>query len=479
MIEQLRADIERLRQDAAPLEPDAPTRRAIGSQALNHALGYWDQVETASSNRPWSEVFSQRLDPEFTDEGRDVAQVLDYVGACVEAPGFATTSPRFMAYIPGGGVPYSAFGDLIAATSNKYSGFASASPGAVRIENACVAWLAGIIGYPHDAAGTLTSGGSIANLTAVVAAREARDAEGGGAIYVTRFAHYCIDKALHIAGRARSPKRLIATDENYRMSLEALEQALEEDRRDGIRPWIVVASAGTVDTGAIDPLPEIAELCRRYGAWLHVDGAYGGLFALCDEGRALLKGIDQADSVALDPHKTLFLPYGTGAVVVRDGRILQEAFSASGEYIRPLGESEVGPSPTDLSPELTRHFRALRLWLPLQIAGIAAFRAAQAEKLALARYFHARLSEMDGFDPGPEPQLSVVAFRYLPKSGDADDFNERLMRHIQQEGRVMMSGTRIDGTYRLRCAILCFRTHLEHVDDAIEAVVRGVKALDG
>jgi len=479
MIDQLRADIERLREAASPLEPDADERRAIGGQALDHALAYWDQVETAPSNRNWSEVFSQRLDPEFAEQGREAADVLDYAAACIEAPGFATTSPRFMAYIPGGAVPYSAFGDLIAAASNKYSGFASASPGAVRIENACIAWIADVIGFPHDAAGTLTSGGSIANLTAVVTAREARDPDGGGAIYVTRFAHYCIDKALHIAGRGRAPKRIIATDDSYRMSVEALEQALAEDRRNGVQPWIVIASAGTVDTGAIDPLLEIAELCRRYGAWLHVDGAYGGLFALCDEGRAKLRGIEQADSVALDPHKTLFLPYGTGAVVVRDGRLLQEAFSASGEYIRPLGESEVGPSPNDLSPELTRHFRALRLWLPLQIVGIAAFRAAQAEKLALARYFHSRLSEIDGFDAGPEPQLSVVAFRYLPKSGDVDEFNERLMQHIQLEGRVMMSGTRIDGTYHLRCAILCFRTHIEHVDEAVDAVVRGVKALGG
>jgi len=477
MLDQLRTDIARLREAAAPLEPGPEQRRAIGGQALDHALGYWDQVETASSNRPWSEVFSQRLEPEFAEEGRDATAVLDYVGACIDAPGFATTSPRFMAYIPGGGVPYSAFGDLLAAASNKYSGFASASPGAVRIENACAAWLANVIGFPRDAAGTLTSGGSIANLTAVVAAREARDPDGGGAIYVTRFAHYCIDKALHIAGRGRAPKRVIATDDSYRMSVEALEQALGEDRRNGVRPWLVVASAGTVDTGAIDPLPEIAELCRKYGAWLHVDGAYGGLFALCDEGSALLRGIEQADSVALDPHKTLFLPYGTGAALVREGRLLQEAFSASGEYIRPLGESEVGPSPADLSPELTRHFRALRLWLPLQIAGIAAFRAAQSEKLALARYFHARLSAIEGFDAGPEPQLSVVAFRYVPGSGDVDAFNEQLMRHLQQEGRVMMSGTRIDGSYRLRCAILCFRTHLEHVDDAVDAVVRGVAAL--
>ena len=410
---------------------------------------------------------------------KDPDAVLDYVGTCIEKPGIATTSPRFMGYIPGGGLFHSALGDMLAAASNKYSGFAPAAPGAVRIENACTQWLASVIGYPETAAGTLTSGGSMANLTAMVAARDARDAEGGGAVYLTRFAHHCVDKALHIAGRGRSPRRAIETDANYRMSVDALERALEEDRRNGVRPWMVVASAGTVDTGSVDPLPEIAEICQRYGAWFHVDGAYGGLFALNDEGKAKLRGIEQADSVALDPHKTLFLPYGTGAALVRDGQQLLDAFSASADYIKPFSETDVGPSPADLSPELTRHFRAMRLWLPLQIAGIAAFRAAQAEKLALARYFHARLSELDGWDAGPAPDLSVVAFRYIPKSGDVDDFNERLIKHVQEEGRVMLSDTRIDGRYYLRCAILCFRTHLEHVDEAVEAVVRGVKALNG
>lgn len=479
MIEQLRAEIEALREAAAPLEPGSQERRRLGGQALDHALDFLDQVEAAPSFRPASEVFAERLDPEFTEEGRSSAAVLGYVADCIDRPGIATTSPRFMGYIPGGGLFYSALGDMLAAASNKYSGFAPAAPGAVRIENACTAWLASVIGYPEDSAGTLTSGGSIANLTAIVAAREAFDQEGGGAVYLTRFAHHCIDKALHIAGRGSSPRRLIATDAGYRMSLEALEQALEEDRRNGVRPWLVIASAGTVDTGSIDPLTEVAELARRYGAWLHVDGAYGGLFALCDEGRALLRGIEEADSVALDPHKTLFLPYGTGAAIVRDGRLLLDAFSASADYIQPFAETNVGPSPADLSPELTRHFRALRLWLPLQIAGIAAFRSAQSEKLALARYFHARLSQMSGFDPGPSPDLSVVAFRYVPKSGDVDEFNQRLMNRIQQEGRVMMSGTRIEGSYRLRCAILCFRTHLEHVDEAIDAITRGVEALDG
>jgi glutamate/tyrosine decarboxylase-like PLP-dependent enzyme len=479
MIEELRAEIEQLRARTRPLEPDADERRALGGQVLDHALMFLDQVEDAPSLRPASEAFAKRLDVEFTEEGRSAEAVLDYVGTCIERPGIATSSPRFMGYIPGGGLFHSALGDLLAAAANKYSGFAPAAPGAVRIENACTQFLARVIGYPETAEGTLTSGGSLANLTAIVAAREARDPDGGGAVYLTRFAHYCVDKALRIAGRGRSPRREIATDSKYRMSVEALEQALDEDRKHGVRPWLVVASAGTVDTGSIDPLVEIAKLCRRYGAWFHVDGAYGGLFALCDEGKAKLRGIEQADSVALDPHKTLFLPYGTGAALVREGRHLLDAFSASAEYIRPFSETDVGPSPSDLSPELTRHFRAMRLWLPLQIAGVAAFRAAQSEKLALARYFHERLSEHDGWDAGPTPELSVVTFRCLPDSGDVDEFNERLIKHVQDEGRVMLSGTRIDGRFYLRCAILCFRTHIEHVDEALAAVVRGVEALNG
>lgn len=477
-IDELKLRIEARRAAMRGLEPDEEAREILGRQALDHALDYLRALPDAPSNRPASEVFTRRLSPEFPDHGRPAAEIFDYVGNSVDNPGFTTASPRFMAYIPGGGLFHSALADMLAAVSNKYSGFASASPGGVRLENATTRWLADVIGYPEGAAGTLTSGGSIANLTAIVAARDARDADGGGAVYLTRFAHHCVDKALHIAGRGRSPRRLIGTDAANRMAIDELAAALEADRQAGLRPWLVVASAGTVDTGAVDPLPEIADLCRQYGAWLHVDGAYGGLFALCDEGRAILHGIDRADSVALDPHKTLFLPYGTGAVLVRDGQHLLDAFSASADYIRPLGESEVGPSPSDLSIELTRHFRALRLWLPLQMAGVGAFRAAQEEKLALARYFHERLQQLGGFDPGPAPDLSVVAFRYLPKAGDVDDFNERLMRHLIDEGRVMLSGTRVDGHYMLRCAILSFRTHIEHVDEVIDALVRGVREIE-
>jgi aromatic-L-amino-acid decarboxylase len=477
MLEGLRAELQALQVQAAPLEPDAGARGETLAQAFRHAEAFWADLADGPANRSWDDVFAQRLDPEFTEDGRGSAEVLAYLARCVDAPGITTASPRFMGYIPGGGLFHSAVGDFLAAASNKYSGFASAAPGAVRLENATSAWLAGVIGFPEGAAGTLTTGGSMANLTAIVAAREARDPDGGGAVYLTKFAHHCIDKALHIAGRGRSPRRLIETDEAHRMRAGALASAIERDLAEGVRPWLVVASAGTVDTGAVDPLDEIAAICAKHGIWLHVDGAYGGLFMLCDEGRAVLGGIERADTVALDPHKTLFLPYGTGAVVARDSRHLTGAFSASADYIRPLGESEVGPSPADLSPELTRHFRALRLWLPLQIAGVAAFRAAQSEKIKLARYFHARLLEMKGWEVGAPPDLSVVAFRYRPAQRDADAFNDRLLRRLQEEGRVFLSGTRIDGAPWLRCAILSFRTHLAHIDETIDILGRTAAAL--
>jgi glutamate/tyrosine decarboxylase-like PLP-dependent enzyme len=475
----MRAELERLRAEAAALEPDAGARAALMEAACGHAQAFLEGLAEGPSNRDRAEAFAMRLEPEFAEVGRPAEEALAFLATCVDAPGITTASPRFMGYIPGGGLFHSALGDFLAAASNKYAGFASAAPGAVRMENAILAWLAEVVGYPAGAAGTLTSGGSLANLTAIVAAREARDRDGGGAVYSTEFVHHCLDKALHIAGRGRSPHRRVATDESHRMRPEALAEALERDRADGIRPWLVIASAGTVDTGAVDPLPEIAELCASHGAWLHVDGAYGGLFMLCPEGREKLAGIERADSLALDPHKTMFLPYGTGAALVRDGQSLKDAFSATAAYLEPLGPSSVGPEPADLSPELTRHFRGLRLWLPLQLAGVGAFRAAQSEKIGLARYFHVRLSEMERWDAGPPPDLSVVAFRYRPRKGDADAFNETLLRRLQDDGRVFLSGTRIGGAPWLRCAILSFRTHLEHVDATIDALERAAAALEG
>jgi glutamate/tyrosine decarboxylase-like PLP-dependent enzyme len=478
MTDAARAELLELQAEASPLEPGPRERVALAAAAIAHAERFLEELPEGPSYRGGGDPFESLLDPGFDEVGRPADATLDYLDRCVDRPGITTASPRFMGYVPGGGLFHSAIGDFLAAASNKYAGFAPAAPGAVRLENATTAWLAGVIGFPATAAGTLTSGGSMANLTAIVAAREARDEEGGGAVYLSSTAHHCIDKALRIAGRRRAPLRRVPVDERQRMRADRLEALLESDVADGVRPWLVVASAGTVDAGAVDPLAAVAELCERHGAWFHVDGAYGGLFMLCEEGRRVLAGIERADTVALDPHKTLFLPYGTGAVVARDGRMLLDAFSASADYIRPFAETGVGPSPGDLSPELTRHFRALRLWLPLQLAGVRAFRAAQSEKIALARYFHGRLSAMPGWETGPAPDLSIVAFRYRPAKGDDDSFNSRLLQRLQEEGRVFLSGTRIDGADWLRCAILSFRTHLEHVDETLEVLARLAAALE-
>jgi glutamate/tyrosine decarboxylase-like PLP-dependent enzyme len=478
MIEAVRAELARLREEAGPLEPGAAERSSLAAAAVAHAERFLSELAEAPTYRAWQDSAAHPPRIEFPEEGRSTEEALAYLDRWVDRPGIATASPRFMGYVPGGGLFHAAIGDFLAAASNKYAGFAPAAPGAVRLENATVAWLAGAIGFPAGAAGTLTSGGSMANLTAIVAAREARDEAGGGAVYLSATAHHCIAKALRIAGRKGAPLRLVPTDERRRMRSDKLAELLERDEAQGVRPWLVVASAGTVDAGAVDPLADIAQLCERHGAWFHVDGAYGGLFTLCEEGRRALSGIERADTAALDPHKTLFLPYGTGAVLARDGSALLDAFSASADYIRPFADDGVGPSPGDLSPELTRPFRALRLWLPLQLAGVGAFRAAQSEKIALARHFHERLSSAPGWEAGPPPDLSIVAFRYRPAKGDADAFNRSLLQRLQEEGRVFLSGTRIDGADWLRCAILSFRTHLEHVEESIDVLIRLAAALE-
>jgi aromatic-L-amino-acid decarboxylase len=470
-------DFADLTRRAAPLEPDAAERDRLFDLVRSHVAAFLDGLPDAPAFVTAREVLARRREADVPETGREAAAVLAYVRDCVDAPGVTTASPRFMGYIPGGGLFHSAIADMLAATANKYAAYVPAGPGAALIENTVTSWLARVAGFPDTAAGVLCSGGSLATLTAVVVARDARDPAGGGVVYATKFTHHCVDKALHIAGRGGGPRRTIETDAGRRMSVEGLRQAIDRDLADGLRPWLVVASAGTTDTGSVDPLDAIADLCDRHRIWLHVDGAYGGLFRLCPEGQAVLNGMERADSLVLDPHKTLFLPYGAGAVLVRDGALLHASFNADAAYMMQSGEADVGPSPSDLGPELTRHFRALRLWLPLQLAGVGAFRAALSEKIALARRLHARLSELDGFDPGPPPDLSVVAFRYLPRSGDANSFNEQLLAKLQAEGRVFLSGTRIDGSLFLRAAILSFRTHVQHVDELVDCLVRGVDEL--
>jgi glutamate/tyrosine decarboxylase-like PLP-dependent enzyme len=420
----------------------------------------------------------------ISEHGIPLDQAIELIECEVVRPGGTTASGGHLAYIPGGGLYHSALGDYLAAVSNKYAGVFFAGPGAVRMENMLVRWVADLVGYPASAGGHIASGGSLATLSAIATARDARGLRGAdyasSVVYLTSQAHHCIEKALRLAGMAEAPVRRVVMDERFRMRPDALAEAIAADRAAGLRPWLVLAAAGTTDTGAVDPLDAIADIAAREGCWFHVDAAYGGFFLLTEHGRALLRGIERSDSAVLDPHKGLFLPYGSGMVVVRDTRTLAATHDYTGHYMQDAEREEGDTSPADLSPELSKHFRGLRMWLPLILLGIRPFRAALEEKLLLARYFRGEVARL-GFEVGPPPDLSVVTYRWAPPGMSLDRvnrINHRIVDGSRRDGRVFLSSTMLDGRFTLRLAVLSFRTHRRTVDLALRVLAEQAAAVD-
>jgi aromatic-L-amino-acid/L-tryptophan decarboxylase len=469
----MRARIRALEKQARRLDPGAAQRRSWRQAAVAHTEAFLRSLDARPAYRPDSDAPPGGLGQAFGDEPTDMAELLALLAEEVDGPGINPASPGSFGYIPGGGLYPSALGDFVADVTNRYAGVFYAAPGAVRLEMQLIDWLAGLVGYPADSAGgDLTSGGSIGNLSAIVAAREAQGMRAAdvsrSVVYLSEQCHHSVAKALRIGGLEECVHRIVEVDERWRMRPDSLARAVEADRKTGLNPWFVVATAGTTDVGAVDPLSPVAEIAAAHDLWLHVDAAYGGAFLLCEEGQETLAGIERSDSTVIDPHKGLFLPFGSGAVLVRDRERLAQANRYHANYMQDAFRPDVELSPADLSPELTRPFRGLRLWLPLKLFGLAPFRAALEEKLLLARYFHGRLSELDGWEVGPPPDLSVVTYRYLPARGDADEFNRRLVTAVQEEGTVFLSSTRLDGRYMLRLAVLHFRSHLAQVEQAID-----------
>jgi glutamate/tyrosine decarboxylase-like PLP-dependent enzyme len=333
--------------------------------------------------------------------------------------------------------------------------------------------MARLVGYPEGSGGNHTSGGSIANLIAIVTARDERGIQATevsrAVVYLSEHVHHCIQKALRIAGMGECVVRYVPLDERYRMMPAALDQMIAEDKAAGLTPWMVIASAGTTDVGAIDPLDEIGRIAGTHDLWYHIDAAYGGFFALVEECRPKLKGMELSDSIVLDPHKGLFLPYGSGAVLVKDKGALVRSHRYTAAYMQDTvaEESLEASSPADMSPELSKHFRGLRLWLPLMLHGVEPFRAALEEKLLLTRYFYEEVQKL-GYEVGPEPELSVATYLYVPETGDANAFNERLVEEIHRDGRIFISSTMLGDRFVLRLAVLAFRTHLETIDLYLE-----------
>jgi len=468
-------DLERR---TALLDPVASERQVLMEKVGVHAQNFLGALDTAPAYCDPADGPAAISQWGIAEEGRNIDEVLDLLAKHYDRSGVVPTSPRYMAYIPAGGLFHAALGDFLAAVTNPYAGMITVAPSAARIESDLVRWMGDIVGLPAGFAGTLTSGGSIAHLTAIVAARDACDIEpdatAGVAVYKTSQTHHCIEKAMRIAGLKRVKIRQVAVDEGLRMRADALEEMIVQDRRNFIRPWLVVGTAGTTNSGAVDPLAEIAAVCKRHGLWFHVDAAYGGMFALCAEGRNILRGMELADTIVLDPHKGLFLPYGTGAVIARDGEKLWKSFADEADYMK---EPDGRFSASNLSPELTRHFRGMRLWMSLQLGGVASFRAALEEKLLLARHARERLKALADFEVGPEPDLSVVTFRFLPSGIDAEKANKELEQELKHGGKMFLSSTTIEGRRTLRLAILSFRTHLHDVDCAIDEIATVAEAI--
>ncbi|PYQ62234.1 MAG: amino acid decarboxylase [Acidobacteria bacterium] len=485
--------IRELEEAARPLEPGADHRELLRDAVIGSSERFLRGIDTLKAFEETAGRGIGLLDLPISERGVQIEAAVDLLEREVIRPGANPASAGHLAYIPGGAIYHSALGDYLAAVTNKYPAIFFNGPGPVRMENLLIRWVAGLVGYPATAGGNIASGGSIATLTAITTARDAHGLKGAdyasAVVYLTSQAHHCVEKALHIAGLGEVQVRRIPIDERFRMIPEALEAAIAADRAQGLKPWLIAATAGTTDTGAVDPLDAIATIAERERCWLHVDAAYGGFFLLTEHGRSLLKGIERSDSAVLDPHKSLFLPWGSGIVLVRDATRLAATHGASGHYLQDTLQDtlrdtlrEPGEiSPADVSPELTKPFRALRMWLPLVLLGTKPFQAALDEKLLLARYFHREVQGL-GFEVGPPPDLSIATFRWAPPGVSrerANRLNQEIVDALRRDGRIFLSSTLLDGRFTLRMAALAFRTHRRTIDLALRLLREQVANLAG
>jgi len=458
------------------LELSASEMRNLVSLACDAIIRHIESLaDQPSADTEGAVALARSLIEDLPEQGRPAAELIQLVVQKLVPKSFNTAGPGYVAYIPGGGLFHSAVADLIADATNRYVGVFAAAPGLAQLEANVVRWCCQIVGYPESARGILTSGGSLANFSALVAARREKLPEQflRGTLYVSDQAHHSIHKAGLLAGFPRENVREIRSDERYRIRLDDLEARIKEDRRAGFTPFLVVGSAGTVHTGAVDDLDALASLAAREGLWFHVDGAYGGFFMLTERGRERMRGIERADSITLDPHKGLFLPYGTGSLLVRNGEALRRAHQVSADYLPAMQEDPDLVDFCQYSPELSRDFRGLRLWLPIKMHGIGVFRRNLDEKLELTQWATDQLRRIPEIEILAEPQLSIVAFRLKRAGMDAallNRLNEKFLDGINARKRVYMTGTKLGDVFALRICVLSFRTHFDRMQQCLEDI---------
>lgn len=457
------------------LEPTAGEMRALAAATSERVIAHLDRLaEQPACDLEGADEIARALVEPIPRRPEAWETLLDEVLDSYVPKSINTASPGIFSYIQGGGLFHAALADFVSLAVNRYVGYRGASPALADLESTVVRWFADMIGFPATAGGVLTTGGSLGNLMAVVAARSERLGEDfrRARLYASDQVHHSIGKAALIAGLPAASLRIVPSDELFRVDVRAMAEMIDADRASGLEPFMIVGSAGTTNTGAIDDLAGLSELAASQKTWFHVDAAYGGFFALTDRGKRALGGIASADSVVLDPHKSLFLPYGTGALVARDVETLRRSHEMRSDYVEEVA-SDGAVNFADISPELTRDFRGLRVWLPLKALGADAFRDCLDEKLDLARYAADRLRNVDGIELVAEPQLSTLAFRVAragATAAECDAETLELMSRVNALARVHLSSTAVRGRPVVRVCVLSFRAHREQVDGCIDDI---------
>ncbi len=471
------------RDDLASLELSASVMQEMGENVLARSVAHLAALHEAPACGDFSgiEALCRSMREDAPEQGSALDDLLDPLFDEWLPRSFGTPAPGYLAYIPGGGIYPAALADFIADTANRYTGIWQAAPALVQLEANALDWLRDWMQFPATARGLFTTGGSMAIFNAIACAREKLlgDDIRSGTLYVSSQAHHCITKAARLAGIAHDRVRSIGVDADYRLRVDELERAIAADRAAGLKPFMVFSTAGTTNTGAVDPINAVADLAAREHLWHHVDGAYGGFFHMVKELQPLLSGLPRADSLTLDPHKGLFMPYGTGALLVRDGEALRALHSSTAGYL-PNNQSEFY-DPAQYGPDLSRGFPGLRIWLTLKFFGAVRFRAALAEKRELAVWAAKSISRIPGIVMDAMPQLSLFAFHLESpalRSLEAQNAATRaLMERITARGQVMVTGAMVGERFLGRVCVLSFRTRRAQMETCVQQVAETSAAL--
>lgn len=470
-MENLQAQIAQLQLASSSLEISGEAFYEHCQEAFNYLIPFINAIGNAPampelSNNPILTTVNTAFQEPSTPLQRLIASQLDR--------GIETASGNFMGYVPGGGVLTSALADLVISVTNRYTGLHFGAPGSTESENKVIKWFCDLFEMGSKAWGCLTSGGTHATLTCLLAARESVEEIDVNTlvIYLTNQAHFAVRRSLKVMGLHHAHIHYVRTHPDLSMDSRDLNASIQTHLAEGLRPFLIVASAGTTNTGSIDPLESISAIADKHKLWMHVDAAYGGMFMLTEVGKETLRGIEKADSVVVDPHKGMFLAYGVGVALVRNQRFLKSAFHEDAEYLSRTDTTDTtaNRSPVDYSLEMTRHNRAPRIRLSLDLLGVECFKSALLEKHLLARWLHQQLQLLDGVMVFAEPRLSVVAFR-----ASSDLGTEKLLASITADGLINVSSTRLEETLWIRACILNFRTHMVHVESLIIRVSEFMK----